>query len=65
MPGSSMTPTDDYEFLRKARRELDKNGADWCDFWFTLGHAASYQPGDYLRAYEHMLTCREKRETRT
>lgn len=41
---------DDYSVLEWARTRWDKSGADWCEFWFDLNHAGSYQIGDYARA---------------
>jgi hypothetical protein len=42
--------SDDYEVLEWVRKNWNKNGANWCSVWFALGHAGSYQIGDYARA---------------
>ncbi len=41
---------DDYMVLKIVQNTWNKDGADWCSFWFELGSSASYKVGDWTRA---------------
>ena len=41
---------DDYAVLEWMRETYSKHSKEWCDFWFAMGHAASYRIGNYARA---------------
>lgn len=55
LPDPFTDANDDYAVLEWVRKTYDKNGKEWCNFWFSVGHQASYKIGNYARAALKLL----------